>query len=73
MIFNENRTFFLLIFSFFLTARYLLPTTSVSAQMTEQQIQEQEAKWRAELAATEKEIAEWENILKQTKQGTASL
>src|SRR3989344_2016122 len=73
MIFNENRTFFVLIFSFFLTASYLLPTTSVSAQMTEQQIQEQEAKWRAELAATEKEIAEWENILKQTKQGTASL
>jgi len=43
------------------------------AELTEQQIQEQEAKWRAELVATEKEIAEWEGILNKTKQGTASL
>jgi membrane-bound lytic murein transglycosylase B len=42
-------------------------------QMTEAQIQEQEAKWRAELEKTEKEIAEWEAVLSQTKKGTASL
>ncbi len=41
--------------------------------MTEAQIQEQEAKWRAELEKTEKEIAEWEAVLSQTKKGTASL
>lgn len=41
--------------------------------MTEAEIQAQEAKWRAELEATEKEIAEWEAVLRQTKQGTASL
>ncbi len=44
-----------------------------STALTEQQIQEQETKWRAELQATEKEIANWENILRQTKTGTASL
>jgi membrane-bound lytic murein transglycosylase B len=41
--------------------------------LTEQQIAEQEARWRAELEATEKEIAEWESVLSQTKTGTASL
>ncbi|MEK7642464.1 MAG: hypothetical protein AAB392_01580 [Patescibacteria group bacterium] len=41
--------------------------------LTEQEIQAQEAQWRAELEKTEKEIAEWESVLKQTKQGTASL
>lgn len=41
--------------------------------MTEAEIQAQEARWRAELEATEKEIAEWEAVLRQTKQGTASL
>ncbi len=44
-----------------------------SLALTEQQIQEQEAVWRAELAKTEKEISEWETVLKTTKQGTASL
>lgn len=47
--------------------------TSVSAQLTEAQIKEQEAKWQAELEATEKEIAEWEKVLITTKKGTASL
>ena len=46
---------------------------SNSFALTEAEIQNQEAKWRAELEATEKEIAEWENVLKQTKTGTASL
>ncbi|MFA7216890.1 MAG: lytic murein transglycosylase [Candidatus Paceibacterota bacterium] len=35
--------------------------------------EEQEAIWREELAATEKEIAEWQAVLSQTKKGTASL
>jgi membrane-bound lytic murein transglycosylase B len=64
---------FLFLFFFGLATCYFLLTTDASAQMTEAQIQEQEAKWRAELEATEKEIAEWEAVLKQTKQGTASL
>jgi peptidoglycan hydrolase CwlO-like protein len=47
--------------------------TPVMAAMTEGQIADQEAKWRAELDATEKEIAQWETVLSQTKKGTASL
>src|SRR3989344_313513 len=43
------------------------------AQMSEAEKQAQEAKWRAELEATEKEIAGWEAVLNTTKQGTASL
>src|SRR3989344_3527558 len=35
--------------------------------------EEQQAQWRAELAATEKEIAQWQSVLNQTKTGTASL
>src|SRR3990167_9429635 len=46
---------------------------SNSFALTEAEIQAQEAKWKAELEATKKEIAEWENILNQTKTGTASL
>lgn len=59
--------FFVLIYVF-----SLMPFSSF-AVMTEQQISEQETKWRVELAATEKEIAEWETVLSQTKRGTASL
>lgn len=44
-----------------------------STALTEAQIQQQETQWKAELAKTEKEIAEWENVLNQTKTGTASL
>ncbi len=74
MFLNKYRAFVFAFFILSLATSYLLLATSASAQqMTEQQIQEQEAKWRAELEATEKEIAQWEGILKQTKQGTASL
>lgn len=45
----------------------------VYAQLTEAEIQAQEQKWRDELAKTQKEIDEWQNILNQTKKGTASL
>ncbi len=67
----KNYRFFILFFAFL----YCLSSINfVSAQqLSEAQIQEQEAKWREELAATEKEIAQWESVLKQTKQGTASL
>lgn len=41
--------------------------------MTDQQKNDQEAKWKAELEATEKEIAQWQGVLDQTKKGTASL
>lgn len=74
MFLNKYRAFVFAFFILSLATSYLLLATPASAQqMTEQQIQEQEAKWRAELEATEKEIAQWEGILKQTKQGTASL
>jgi len=62
----------LVAFIVFTCAFLLAPFYSV-AQMSEAEIQAQEAKWRAELAATEKEIAEWESVLNSTKQGTASL
>src|SRR3989344_7464540 len=68
---------FVLIFNLFFFQSFHLSifqsSNLVHAQMTEQQIADQEAKWRAELAATEKEIAQWESILSQTKTGTASL
>lgn len=72
MIFSKHRGF-LIVFFFFLATNYLLFATPAKAEMTEAQIQEQEAKWRAELEATEKEIAQWESVLSQTKTGTASL
>lgn len=70
-ILNKSVIFFVV---FFISFGFLInhPTDAV-AQMTEAQILEQEAKWRAELEATEKEIAQWETVLKTTKQGTASL
>lgn len=60
-------------YNFIIVFLFLFSPILVFAELTEQQIQEQEAKWRQELIATEKEIAEWENILNKTKQGTASL
>ncbi len=56
----------------FLFLILLLPVFAL-AQMTEQQKADQEAKWRAELAATEADIAKWQGILDATKKGTASL
>jgi len=58
-----------LIFNF----QFSIFNVAEAQQMTEQQIQEQEAKWRAELEATEKEIAQWESVLNTSKKGTASL
>lgn len=59
--------------SFFVFTCAFLIAPLNSFALTEAQIQEQEAKWRSELEATEKEIANWETILSQTKKGTASL
>ena len=72
MIFNKNRYLFCC-FLFFFVVLGLVFGNEARAQLTEQQIQEQEAVWRKELERTEREIAEWEAILKNTKQGTASL
>ncbi len=71
MISKKHLVFFVLVFS--LTTGYWLLATPVNAEMTEAEKQAQEAKWRSELEATEKEIAQWESILSQTKTGTASL
>lgn len=73
MIFVKKYRSFFVVFAFFLAVGFLLPATHVRAELTETQIQEQEARWRAELEATEKEIANWENMLNNTKKGTASL
>ncbi len=59
---------FLCLFSF-----SLVSPGYVFAQKTPEQIAAQEAEWRAELAATEADIAKWQDILNNTKKGTASL
>ncbi len=59
--------FTILIFSFFNI------NETIFAQMSQSQIEEQETRWRKELEETEKDIAKWEEILNQTKKGTASL
>jgi membrane-bound lytic murein transglycosylase B len=60
------------LFALFFACTFLIaPAHSIA--LTEQQIAAQEAQWRAELEATEKEIAQWESVLSQTKTGTASL
>jgi membrane-bound lytic murein transglycosylase B len=64
-------SFVFVLLSVFACTFLLAPLNSLA--LTEQQIAEQEARWRAELEATEKEIAEWESVLSQTKTGTASL
>src|SRR3989344_5853151 len=58
---------------FVFTCAFVLAPLYSHAQMSESEKQAQEAKWREELAATEKEIAQWETVLSTTKQGTASL
>mgnify|MGYP003342415615 CR=1 FL=1 len=50
-----------------------LPEKAFAQQKTPEQIAAQEAQWKAELAQTEADIAKWQEILKNTKQGTASL
>lgn len=61
---------FVFILSFLLS---FFPFFNSAYSLTESEIQAQEAKWRSELEATEKEIAQWESVLSQTKKGTASL
>lgn len=71
MIFRKKVVFLLICLCF--SIYHILFATNANAQMTEQQIREQEAIWQADLKRTEQEIAEWEAILKNTKQGTATL
>jgi len=47
--------------------------THVFAQKSPEEIAAQEAQWKAELAATEADILKWQDILSNTKKGTASL
>ncbi len=60
--------FFLCIFAF----SALSPLVAL-AQKSPEEIAAQEAQWKAELAATEADIAKWQDILSNTKKGTASL
>lgn len=60
------------IFSCFFVLSVILPSVAF-AQQTPEQIAAQEAQWKAELEATEKDIAKWQEILNNTKKGTASL
>ncbi len=62
------------LFLFFLSiiSIYSFSINNASA-LTEEEIRNQEAKWRAELAATEEEIKKWEEVLSTSKKGTASL
>ncbi|MEK7116682.1 MAG: hypothetical protein AAB837_00775 [Patescibacteria group bacterium] len=62
---------FIFIFTIIFNFQFLV--FNFAYALTEQQIAEQEAKWRSELETTEKEIAQWESVLSQTKKGTASL
>ncbi|MEY4602407.1 MAG: hypothetical protein RL292_348 [Candidatus Parcubacteria bacterium] len=59
---------FLCLFSFSLVSPAVL-----FAQKSPEEIAAQEAQWKAELAATEADIAKWQDILNNTKKGTASL
>jgi len=61
------------IFTFFLLSIICYPPPIPAYALTESEIAAQEAKWKEELAATEKEIAQWESMLNNTKKGTASL
>src|SRR3989344_384018 len=70
---SRHRYFSFLTLFFVFTCAFLLAPLYSHAQMSEAEKQAQEAKWRAELEATEKEIAGWEAVLNTTKQGTASL
>lgn len=56
----------------FCVLHFVVPSF-VSAQKTPEQIAAQEAQWKAELAQTEADIAKWQDILNNTKKGTASL
>lgn len=60
------------LFAIFSTLLILVAPAGVFGQ-TSASVAEQEAKWRVELEETEKEIAKWQQILNNTKQGTASL
>ena len=51
----------------------VFPGIIFAQQRTPEEIAAQEARWRAELAATEADIAQWQEILNNTKRGTASL
>lgn len=62
----------LIVFLCFFSFSLVTPVVAF-AQKTPEEIAAQEAQWKAELAATEADIAKWQDILNNTKKGTASL
>lgn len=67
----KSKVTYIVFFCLFLFS--IMVPLSVGAQQTPEQIAAQEAQWKAELEATEKDIAKWQDILNNTKKGTASL
>jgi peptidoglycan hydrolase CwlO-like protein len=70
MNFSKFFNSFLLLLVVFLFA---FPNRVLFAQKTPQQIAEEEERWKTELVSIEADIANWQNILNNTKKGTASL
>jgi septal ring factor EnvC (AmiA/AmiB activator) len=60
-------------FLLFFLLGFLFLTPSASFSQTVSGVADQEAVWKKELEETEKEIAKWQDILNNTKKGTASL
>lgn len=76
MRFFKNRSFLLFLFSLTLgltlSAFFLSPAQETSAQADESSVAKREAELRAELAKTEKEIAQWTITLNSKRQESAS-
>lgn len=60
-------------FVIFLLVFFSFGRTNFVIAQSASDVAAQEAKWRQELAETEKEIAKWQDILNSTKRNTASL
>jgi septal ring factor EnvC (AmiA/AmiB activator) len=68
-LFSKKKYFAVFLSMFLFLSLFLFAFNSASALTPA----EQEAAWRAELEQTEKDIAHWQDVLNNTKQGTASL
>ncbi|MCX6703774.1 MAG: lytic murein transglycosylase [Candidatus Zambryskibacteria bacterium] len=62
----------LLCFSVFAFSGFF-PVFVSAQQKTPEEVAAQEAQWKIELEATERDIAKWQDVLNNTKKGTASL
>ena len=70
---TPKKSIFVLFICFCFLVCIVIVPNKTNAQTTISEAASQEARWRAELAETEREIARWEAILNQTRRGTASL